>query len=459
MRVTTLEAWIAEKIGLADLPMWQENLEAYQLERLRQVVEMARRCSPFYRQHLRGVQIAQLQSREDVCQLPFVNAGHLMYLPQRLLCQHPGKISRVVSLSSSGTTGPCKRLYFTRADQELTLDFFHRGMETLAGPGDRALLLFPGRRPDGLNDLLARALGRLAVKAYLPPGADPAQVLDFIAREKVNLLIGSPVAVLTLARWRSKMAPDTVRKVLLSADYVPQVLVQAVESAWDCEVFEHYGMTEMGLGGGVECAAHRGYHFREADLLLEIIDPDSGRPVADGQPGELVFTTLTREGMPLIRYRSGDITRFLKEPCPCGSTLQRVDKVKGRLGAEADLGWGKLFLQELDEKLFSLEGVVNFSAGLHQRDDKVRLCLEVETTQRVELSSRQVLDILVGIPVIGQGLDRGGLEVELQFSSLKAAPWLYAGKRTLDDLRNTRVPETKPNGKGVEKHATNFEPQ
>lgn len=447
MRITSLEAWVAERIGSAGLPLRQKDLEAYQLERLRQVVEMARQSSPFYRQHLQGVEVAQLQSRQDLCRLPFMNAGHLMYHPQHLLCQHPGKISRVVSLASSGTTGSCKRIYFTPSDQELTLDFFHRGMETLASPGDCALLLFPGRRPGGLNDLLSSALGRLGVRACLPPGADPDQVLDFIAREKVNLLIGPPVAVLTLARWRSQMASEGLLRILLSADYVPQALVQAVEDAWDCEVFQHYGMTEMGLGGGVECAAHHGYHFREADLLLEIIDPDSSRPVADGQPGELVFTTLTREGMPLIRYRSGDITRFITEPCPCGSTLQRVDKVKGRLGAKAELGWGSLSLQELDEKLFILEGVVNFSACLHQKDDKVRLCLEVETSERATLSSRQVLDILTGIPAIGQGMAQGRLEVKLQVSSLKTAPWLYQEKRTLEDLRNNRMPGTKPKRK------------
>ena len=82
-------------------------------------------------------------------------------------------------------------------------------------------------------------------------------------------------------------------------------MVKTLRTVWGGDVYNHYGTTEMGLGGGVECAAHRGYHLREADLYFEIVDPLTGEHVEDGEFGEVVFTTLTREGMPLIRYRMG----------------------------------------------------------------------------------------------------------------------------------------------------------
>lgn len=118
--------------------------------------------------------------------------------------------------------------------------------------------------------------------------------------------------------------------VLLSAEYVDEKDVQFIEQVFSCKVYEHYGMTEMGLGCAVSCGHGAGYHVREADLYLEIIDPGTQAPVRDGQLGEIVFTTLTRKGMPFIRYRTGDYSRWITEKCPCGSLLKRLDKVRPR---------------------------------------------------------------------------------------------------------------------------------
>ena len=93
---------------------------------------------------------------------------------------------------------------------------------------------------------------------------------------------------------------------------MPEAIGRVLEERWGCRVYNHYGTTEMGLGGGVQCSARRGYHFREADLFVEIVEPRSGEPVPEGVTGEIVFTTLTRTGMPLIRYRTGDLSRFLR---------------------------------------------------------------------------------------------------------------------------------------------------
>ena len=92
----------------------------------------------------------------------------------------------------------------------------------------------------------------------------------------------------------------------------------------------HYGMTETGLGGAVSCSSHAGYHIREADLYFEIIDPETGQRQPDGKRGEIVFTTLNRRGMPLIRYRSGDISQILVQKCPCGSIIRRFGNIEDR---------------------------------------------------------------------------------------------------------------------------------
>jgi phenylacetate-coenzyme A ligase PaaK-like adenylate-forming protein len=126
-------------------------------------------------------------------------------------------------------------------------------------------------------------------------------------------------------------------------------------------VFNHYGATEMGLGGGVECEAHRGFHLREADIYFEIVNPETGEPVSDGEYGEVVFSTLTRHGMPLIRYRMGDRSRFIVGECPCRTKLRTLEKVRGRFSGFVSVGDEVLKLPDFDEALFSLSGLLNFS--------------------------------------------------------------------------------------------------
>jgi hypothetical protein len=131
------------------------------------------------------------------------------------------------------------------------------------------------------------------------------------------------------------------------------------------EVFTHYGTVETGLGGAVDCAAHEGCHLREGDLLVEIIDPHTTRPVVDGTWGEIVCTTLTRTGMPLIRYRTGDRGRLLPGVCGCGSAIRRLDRVQGRIDQVRTLAHGgRLALAELDELLFALPGLLDCTAAL-----------------------------------------------------------------------------------------------
>lgn len=95
--------------------------------------------------------------------------------------------------------------------------------------------------------------------------------------------------------------------------------------------FDHWGMTETGYGGAVECSGHQGCHIRELDLHIEIIDPVTTEPLSDGQWGEIVVTTLTRTGQVLIRYRTQDISRIIPGPCPCGSVIRRLDTIAGRI--------------------------------------------------------------------------------------------------------------------------------
>lgn len=363
-----LDAWTVEGLGLPAMPLTRPALIVRQMERLRDTIAWAQAHSPFYRRKLAGIDPDALNVPEDIQGLPFTTAADLRRNDPPLLCVSQSEIQRIVTLETSGTSGSPKRLFFTAKDQEATLDFFHHGMALPARAGDRVLILFPGERPGSVGDLLATALRRLGAEPILGGWpADPAATADLMRREQPDVVAGAPVPMLAVARHGAASGgrPLSVRSVLLSSDHAAASLRRALTALWGCEVFEHYGMTEMGLGGGVDCSAHAGYHMRESELLVEIVDPITGAPSPPGEAGEVVFTTLTRRGLPLIRYRTGDRSRLLPGPCRCGSPLQRLERIHGRVHGGLRIGGAELGMPALDDALYTLDNVVDFAAVFH----------------------------------------------------------------------------------------------
>jgi phenylacetate-coenzyme A ligase PaaK-like adenylate-forming protein len=281
-----------------------------------------------------------------------MDAGDLIRSGGEMLCVPASGVSRIVTLPTSGTTGAPKRVYFTQADQELMIDYIHHGLALMYEPGDVFLVLMPCERPGSVGDLVCTGVRRGGVRA-IPYGILPAdgsrddEVIALMQREGVTQILATSSAAVRLAERTARLVgrtarlagrtapgisdnPLSLKSILLSAEYVSSEARALIEDAWGCLVYEHYGMTEMGLGGAMACEARQGYHPREADILFEIIDPDTGEVLPDGVWGEVVFTTLTREAMPLIRYRTGDISRIVPERCPCGSILKRLDRVRDR---------------------------------------------------------------------------------------------------------------------------------
>jgi phenylacetate-CoA ligase len=353
MNLTPLDSWIKEKTNHGDLQTWQ-------LAKLNETLALARGKSAFYKKHFEGLP-ETLASLNDLRQFPFTTAEDIRENPLRFVCVSQGEIQRIVTLKTSGTTGEPKRIFFTADDQELTVDFFGVGMSVLTEPDERVLIFLPGETPGSVGDLLRLGLERKGMKP-IPYGMikDPFHALDVMESQQADCLVGSPTQILSLARrWKQKnKAPRTI---LLSTDYVPAAIVNVLENIWGCKVFNHYGTTEMGLGGGVECEVHRGYHLREADMYFEIVNPETGEPVPDGEYGEVVFSTLTRRGMPLIRYRMGDRSRFIVGECPCGTKLRTMEKIRGRFSGFVQVGDEALKLPDFDEALFPVQGLLNFS--------------------------------------------------------------------------------------------------
>lgn len=406
-----LDAAAAALIGTT-LPLPRSELQRHQFERLRETVAWAQQKSPFYRRRLADVDAASLRTPADLQRLPFTTADDLRRNDPPLLCVSQDDISHVVTLETSGTNGPPKRLFFTSEDQLATRDFFVSGMSVFTRPGDRVLILFPGGRAGSVGDLLAHALRGMGAEPRVAEAPlDPAAAAALLHEFRPDVVAGAPVAVLAVARHGALLGPARVRSVLLSSDRAGARLRSALAATWNCEVFDHYGMTETGLGGGVECAAHAGYHMREAELLFEIVDPANGTPVADGEAGEVVLTTLMRRGLPLIRYRTGDVSRIVSGRCACGSPLLRLDRIQGRLGASIELGGGELDIAMLDEALFAQPKVIDFAAR-YRRGESPRLHVDIATLPgggRME----NLRTTLTGIPVLAEAIARRQLHLSI----------------------------------------------
>ena len=412
--MTPLEDWTAARLGLVGKRVDRRLLESYQLEKLSATIRFAAANSPFYRKHLGRNAAAGLRTLADLTGLPFTDAADLRRHGSQMVCVSQSWIDRVVTLDTSGTVGEPKRLWFTAEDQNLTVDFFQAGMAILTRPGDRVLILLPGRRPGSVGALLAQALAGAGMTP-LPYdwSGNLADAARFLQDERVDSVVGSPIQVLAVARYSAERGGSLscLRTVLLSSDYAPRSLIREVERIWNCRVFDHYGMTEMGLGGGVECEAHAGYHLREMDLFFEIVDPQTGERLPAGCEGEVVFSTLTRRGMPLIRYRTGDLSRFLPESCGCGSVLKRLDRLGGRMDSILRLPAAELRLGEIAEAVFAVPGSLDYAVTALPGKERLTLEVAVWSLGSPATTQAAVFEELGRIGAVREARDAGRLAV------------------------------------------------
>ena len=329
-----LDGYVSERLGLS-LPLDRERLEARRLSLLKSTVEYAVNNSRFYEKRLSGMHFDTL---EEFSRLPFTYPDDLRTDGSAMLCVSPRDTDRVVTLLTSGTTGTPKRIFFTSEELKLTETYFMHGMAEFVSPGQRIVILFPGKSPDCLNDILSRALVRLGTIPYafgFPTPERYTELLQLIFDGSFDFLVGPPEAISGFARFAVSVGADKklagqIRGVLLAASFASDGCINEIKAAFRCEVFGHYSMTETAYAGCVGCTKTDAYHSWESDVYYEIVDPESGIPLPAGERGEIVVTTFGKRAMPFIRYRTGDISRLITVPCPCGSRLYRLGRVESR---------------------------------------------------------------------------------------------------------------------------------
>ncbi len=360
-------------------------LGRWRAARLAATVAWAASRSPWYGRRLDGELVRSVVERlkaltdnDDVAEagaalaeLPFTFAADLAADSDAFQAVSHDEVEGLVSVPTSGTSGAVKRIRSTAGDLEETVAFFAYGMRFLVGPGrDRVALAMSAVRPGNVGDLLGRALARWNIP-FLAHGFVPAEGeaewLRDLADWRPTCLVGVPAQVLALSRPGNALGlARTLRAVLLSGDVADAGLVAELERRFPAaKVFRHYGLTEAGLGGAVECGRRNWPHLRD-DLWVEIIDPERETPLPPGSAGEITVTPLTRRGMPLLRYRTGDEGLILSEPCGCGSILPRLQTF-GRLADRLVLPHGRVLRPgDFEGPLLRLPFVRDFELTWHE---------------------------------------------------------------------------------------------
>jgi phenylacetate-CoA ligase len=316
--------------------MSREAREGLQLERLRESLRWASARVPFYRDALgtAGIAVERIKGLADLAGLPFTHKDHLRaHYPFGLFAVPLAEVARIHA--SSGTKGKPTVVGYTRRDLQVWREVMARSLAAAgAEPGHLIQVaygygLFTGGL--GFHDA-AEHMGLTVVPAS--SGNTLRQILllqDFRPRG----LACTPSFALHIAESMREQGIDP-RSVglgfgLFGAEPWTEAMRRQLEALWGAPALDFYGLSEV-IGPGVagECAEQRGLHLSEDHFLPEVVDPRSGDPLPPGSEGELVLTSLTKEALPVIRYRTGDVTSLDRERCRCGRTTTRMARIKGR---------------------------------------------------------------------------------------------------------------------------------
>ena len=339
-------------------------LERLQLHRLQETVHRVGAHVPFYRQKFseQRVQPDDIRSLADVRRLPFTTSADLREnYPAGLLAVPYEATLRLHT--SSGTTGKPKALFFSRQDVENAAELCARSF-TMTGVTRKDVFqnmmtygMFTGAL---VTHYGAEKIGCLVIPSG--PGNSDRQLMlmqDF----RTTFIHLTPSYGLYLSTFMEKRGVDArrdlaLRKAFVGAEPYTEETRRKIEAGLGVDVYNSYGLSEMnGPGVAFECMHKYGMHLWEDYFLLEIINPATGEPLPDGESGELVLTTLCREAMPLLRYRTRDITALIPEPCPCGRTHRRLDRITGRSDDMLIVRGVNIYPQQIEHVLMAQKGV------------------------------------------------------------------------------------------------------
>jgi len=401
------------------------RLEAFQLSKFKEVVKSANK-STYYNKLFLDIGLGEdtIDSLDIIKNIPLTTKDDLReHWPYGLLAVSKDELVRMHA--SSGTTGRATVVFHTARDVESWADVLARSI-FMAGmrKGDvfqnmMSYGLFTG----GLGfHYAAEKVGAMVIPAGAGNSKRQIQLMRDFETTVIHII---PSYALHLSRVFEDLKVDPrkdtkLRMAFIGAEPHSEKMRKKIEEIYGIKAFNSYGLSEMnGPGVSFECPYQNGMHIWEDHYFVEIIDPKTMKPVSEGEEGELVLTTLKREGMPILRYRTKDLTRIIPGPCACGRTHRRIDRIKGRTDDMMIVKGVNIFPIQIEKKLMEIPGVgTNFVIILEREgyDDTMIVKVEVQNEffagdvkQRESLGKRIVdelrADILVTpkVELVGPG--------------------------------------------------------
>ncbi len=365
-------------------------MEALQLERLKETVARVYECVPPYRKKMdeAGVRPEDIVSLSDLRRLPFVTKQDMRdNYPFGLFAVPKDKLARIHA--SSGTTGKPTVVGYTERDMEVWTECVTRiAVAGGATPSDISQICFGyGMFTGALG--LHYGLENLGSAIVPSSTGNSEKQIMYMQDFGTTLLVATPSYALRLAEVARGMGVDPredlkVRIALVGSEMLTDAMREEMHKAWGEEVLvtSNYGMSElMGPGVSGECEQIAGMHINEDFFIPEIIDPETGEVLPEGEAGELVITCIYKEALPLIRYRTKDITRLIYEPCKCGRTTVRMENLSGRSDDMLKIRGVNVFPSQIEEVVLGTEGL-----GPHYEIIVEREGYNDRLTVRVELA-------------------------------------------------------------------------
>ncbi len=367
--------------------MDKQDLEQLQIERLQATLHRAYRNVSFYRSlyDKEGIEIASLRSLKDLKKLPFTTKNDLRQsYPYEAFAVPLRDIVRIHS--TSGTTGKPIVVGYTKNDLKTWSSLVARVLSAAGVTGhDFVQIAFDYSLSTGGFGF---HYGAEKIGASVIPysGDDVMKQIQVMKDYRTTTLVSTPGYALHVASLMEETGRDSqelnLSIGLFGSEPWSENLRNEIESRLKIEAFDNYGLTEIiGPGVAFECEQHSGLHVNEDHFILEIINPDTLEEIPLGEPGELVFTTLTKEGFPLIRYRTGDISSLVEGDCACGRTTARIQRISGRTDDMIIVDGRNIFPSNIEEILFEIEGVEpHFQIVLTREEGLDIIELKVEVT-------------------------------------------------------------------------------
>lgn len=382
--------------------MERPELEALQLERLNSLLARVYENVPLYRSKFDGAGVRpRVESLGELADLPFTVKDDLRSAyPYGMFAVPLKDIVRVHS--SSGTTGQITVVGYTRGDIERWADMMARTIACAGGTADDIVQVTYG------YGLFTGGLGvhygseRLGCMTIPISGGNTKRQVQVMKDFGTTILACTPSYAILIAETAAEMGIDprslSLKAGIFGAEPWSDNMRRQIEEMLDITAIDIYGLSEV-LGPGVasECTCQCGLHVNEDHFIIEIIDPVTLQPVPDGERGEVVFTTLTKEGIPVIRYRTRDISRLVPGQCACGRTFRRMERVTGRTDDMLIIRGVNVFPSQIEQVLAGIPGVApHYQVVLSKRGSMDHVEVHVEVGPDVPFDEIKTLERLRG---------------------------------------------------------------